>query len=131
VHDHTLVQTLPYEQEFASDKIYAPLHLVAPGTPPTPANAHIVDGPHGQFPFHGIGLPAVLGPGFWLDGVLGAQLEMILLSGAAVGAAAYAALWRVRSPCAACLLGLAVGAALPLLAPLRRSTRIFRAERYR
>jgi hypothetical protein len=115
VHDHTLVQTVPYEQEFASDKIYRPYRLALPGTRPTPANAQIVDGPHGQFPFHGLGLSIVLGPGLWLGGVIGAQIEMILLSGVAVGAAAWLAISRIPSPLGACLAAVAVGVGMPLL----------------
>lgn len=116
IHDHTLVQTLPYEQEFASDAIARPSRLGLPGQPVTERD-HVVDGPHGQYPFHGIGLSVALIPGFWLRGVTGAQLEMVLLTGASVAAATWAALRRLRSAPAACAVAVAVAFGVPLLLP--------------
>lgn len=120
VNDHTLVQTLPYEQEFDNDKIYAPYHLGTPGTRPTVLNAEIVDGPHGQYPFHGIGFPLVLSPGFWVGGhlgseVLGAQVELVLLSGIPVATAVWAGSWRCSSPKVVTMATLSVACASFLL----------------
>jgi hypothetical protein len=114
VVDHTLDQTVPSEQEFASRSIYPP-GLAAPGSRPDLSNAQVINGPHGQFSIHNVGLPIVLAPAFWAGGVLGAKVALVLLSGLAVAAAAYLALRRIRSRVAAVAVAGAVAVGLPLV----------------
>ena len=114
VHDHTLEQTLPYEQEFNSRTIY-PEGLAPPGSITSPANAAVYPGPHGLFNYHDAGLPFLLAPGFALGGVLGAKLEMVLLLASVVAVAGWLSLKEISSLPIALAVGAAVSIGLPLL----------------
>ncbi|HXX91360.1 MAG TPA: hypothetical protein VEI83_14165 [Acidimicrobiales bacterium] len=113
-HDHTVEQTRPAEQEFAAKKI-VPDGLGPKGSIPTPANSHIIVGPHGRYSIHGIGLPLLLAAPYWLGETTGAKLWMIAMSGMVVAAAAYVAVRRFPSRPAALVATIAATAAAPLL----------------
>lgn len=78
-----LEQTLPYQEEFKTRAI-CQQGLAAASASPNPHNTHAVQGPHGLFNVHNIGLPILLAIPWLLGGVTGAKLSMILASGLAV-----------------------------------------------
>lgn len=75
----SLKQTLPYREEFASKKIFKP-GLGPKDAEPSPDNTHAVQGPHGLYNIHNIGLPLLLALPFLVFGVIGAKLCLIALS---------------------------------------------------
>lgn len=78
-----LEQTIPYQEEFKTKAIYksglAPADAI-----PSPQNTHTVQGPHGLYNVHNVGLPLLLAVPFLLGGVIGAKIFMILASGLGV-----------------------------------------------
>jgi len=75
-----LEQTVPYKEEFKTREIFKP-GLASAEEIPSPQNTHTVQGPHGIYNAHNIGLPMLLVVPFLLGGVAGAKLFMIFLSG--------------------------------------------------
>lgn len=112
-YDHSLNLYRAYAHAFATPRVF---HLpYGPGTPAQQDTAHATPGPHGLFSTHGLGLPALLVPGFRLDSVDGAKLTMIAISGLAVALVGYLALRSVRSVPAAVAIAAAVAIGMPLL----------------
>jgi len=72
-------QTLPYKDEFLNHNIFRG-SLAPEGAVPSPETTHAVQGPHGLFNVHMIGLPILLALPFFLGGVVGAKLFMIALN---------------------------------------------------
>jgi hypothetical protein len=113
-YDHTANLYRAYAHAFATPTVF---HLpFGPGTAPNKVTAHATPGPHGLFSTHGLGLPALLVPGFRLDSVDGAKLTMVAISGLAVALAGYLALRSVRSTAAAVAIAAAAAIGMPLLA---------------
>lgn len=83
IQDRTLEQTKPYAREF-NDRDIFPSGLAPPGSQPSPQNTHAIEGPHGLFNVHNIGLPILLALPFLLAGILGAKAAMIGISSFAV-----------------------------------------------
>ncbi len=82
-------QTLPYKVEFQTKKIFSP-GMASENENPSPENSHTVRGPHGLFNVHGLGLPLLLAVPFFLGGVVGSKLFMILLCATSV-----VATWKI------------------------------------
>ncbi len=114
IHDKTLEQTLPYEQEFRSRTIY-PAGLAPRNAITSPSNAAVFKGPHGLFNYHDAGLPILLVPGYIVAGVVGAKLEMILLLGLIPLSASWLSLKIVPKRSIAVLIAATVTLSLPLL----------------
>lgn len=79
----TLELTRSYEEEFKTQRIFA-AGLAAPEAKPSPQNTHAVQGPHGLFSIHNIGLSLLLMIPFLCAGVMGAKIFMIILNGALI-----------------------------------------------
>ncbi len=79
----TLEQTIPYSEEFKTREIYQ-LALVPLGASPSSENAHVIQGPHGLYNIHNIGLPLILTIPFLFGGVIGAKVFMIFIGGMAI-----------------------------------------------
>lgn len=78
IRDGTFEQTAPYSREFQSRAIY--VHGLAPiDAVPSPQNTHAVNGPHGFYNVHNIGLPLLLSLPFAIAGTFGAKLLMVFL----------------------------------------------------
>ena len=115
IHDGTLDQTLPYEQEFQSRAIYPPGFAPRNATT-SPANAAVFPGPHGLYNYHDAGLPILLVPGFYLGSVLGSKIEMVLLLGLIAIGSGWLATRVAPKRTVALLIALSVTLGLPLLA---------------
>jgi hypothetical protein len=72
-------QTLPYKEEFAKKEIVE-TGLLPPGATFSAEYTHAVQGPHGLYNMHNVGLPLLLALPFLLGGVLGAKLGMVFLT---------------------------------------------------
>ncbi|MCP1575840.1 hypothetical protein J2S30_004219 [Herbaspirillum rubrisubalbicans] len=79
----TFEQTLPYKEEFANKEIVTS-GLLPPGASFAAQYTHAVEGPHGLYNMHNVGLPLLLALPFLLGGVLGAKLWMVLLTSLAI-----------------------------------------------
>ena len=79
----TFEQTIPYTEEFKTQEIYRQ-ELAPIGATPLSENTHAIQGPHGLFNVHNIGLPLILSIPFLLGGVIGAKIFMIALGGMAI-----------------------------------------------
>jgi hypothetical protein len=77
-HHGTLEQTAPYQKEFRDKAIYKG-GLAPADAQPSPENTHAVQGPHGLFNVHNIGLPALIAPAFGLSGILAVKWFLIAL----------------------------------------------------
>lgn len=78
VKQGSLEQTAPYQEEFNAREIYKN-GLAPKDVKPTPENTHAILGKNGLFNVHNIGLPFLLALPFFLGGVVGAKLIMVLL----------------------------------------------------
>ncbi len=87
----TFEQTLPYKEEFKTHQIYK-TGLTSPDEKPSSKNTHAIQGPHGLFSIHNIGLPLLLALPFFCAGVMGAKIAMILLNSLLVVVA-----WKISS----------------------------------
>ncbi|WP_343576111.1 hypothetical protein [Pseudomonas sp.] len=79
----SLEVTQAYREEFTERTIY-PSGLAPAGSTPDASNTHGIQGPNGLFSVHNIGLPLLLALPYWLGGVLGSKLFLLLLSSWAV-----------------------------------------------
>lgn len=107
----SLEQTTPYKEAFD------PREFSKFGIPPdqarlSPENMHTIEGPHGYYNMHNIGLPLLLALPFVLGGIVGAKLFMMFCGGLAIlfswkisgifqrrRKAAGLPCWRLASPC--------------------------------
>ncbi len=79
----SLEQTTPYKEAFD------PREFSKFGIPPdqarlSPENMHTIEGPHGYYNMHNIGLPLLLALPFVLGGIVGAKLFMMFCGGLAI-----------------------------------------------
>jgi len=75
----TFEQTQAYTREFATQEIY-PGILAPAGAALTPLNTHSIEGRHGFFNIHNVGLPLLLALPFLAGGVIAAKLFLVLAS---------------------------------------------------
>ncbi len=90
-----LEQTGPYAREFRNYTIN-PFGLAPRGAVPTIDNTDAIQGPHGLFNIHNLGLPIILAVPYLFAGVLGARLTVI-----AIGALVIALLALLARACGA------------------------------
>ncbi len=83
VRHRTLEQTLPYKEALASKKIPQP-GLAPSWAIHAPPDTHALQGPHGLYNVHGVGLPLILAPAFAVAGIIGVKAFLVLLSGITV-----------------------------------------------
>lgn len=79
----TFEQTIPYSEEFNTQEIVRQ-ELAPEGAIPTNKNTHAIQGPHGLFNIHNIGLPLIISIPFLVNGVFGVKIFMIALGGMAI-----------------------------------------------
>ena len=115
VHDHTFDLTDSYVREFAERNIY-PGGLAPEGTLPTPANSHVIEGEHGRFSVHNVGLPVLLSPGWALAGIAGAKGTMIVISALAALVVGWLAFTLIGDRRRAMMAAAAVVLSMPLIA---------------
>lgn len=88
INELSLEQTKPYLDEFKNRDIYQ-AGLATENAIPSALNTHAVLGPNGLYNVHNVGLPILLATPYFLGGVIGAKIFMVLVSSLAI-----VALWR-------------------------------------
>ena len=83
IRHHTLEQTAAYRDEFRTRQIVA-TGLAPADAIPRSDNTHAVQGPHGLYNIHNIGLPVLMIPAYGIGRTAGVKIFLILLSSIAV-----------------------------------------------
>lgn len=79
IDHHTFEQTKAYQDEFKSKNIFKS-GLASPDAVPDRSNTHTIQGPHGLYNVHNVGLPILILLPFFVGGIFGVKLFLILIN---------------------------------------------------